>query len=267
VSRRDLYRISRFLMRSARGDVENSLLSNGEEIVQRIALRSASSVATVFDVGANVGDWTAGLTEESDRLQMPVRVFAYEPCRATFDRLSNRFRERAETVAINAACSRKPGNASMHIFGNGAGTNSLVEPIDGLSGNREEVRLTTIDLECASRGIDKIDLLKIDAEGHDFDVMVGACEMLDAHRVRFVQFEYNQRWIGARNYLRDVFSFLNPKGYVVGKLCGTWVEFYPSWQWELETYVEGNYVACSEGDKQRFNTRVPSWLLFSRDNS
>jgi hypothetical protein len=37
---------------------------------------------------------------------------------------------------------------------------------------------------------------------------------------------------------------LAPLGYSLGKLTPRGVEFYPGWDAELETFVEGNYVAC-----------------------
>ena len=152
----------------------------------------------------------------------------------------------------------------MHVYGSGFGTNSLSEPIDDHGAVSEEVQLTTIDLHCKINAIEIIDLLKIDAEGHDFEVIAGASEMLDRGAIRILQFEYNQRWLGSRNYLRDVFSFLTPKGYMIGKLSGSHVEFYPHWRWELETYTEGNYVACSEHDMRNFRCSEPNWLSFSR---
>ena len=153
----------------------------------------------------------------------------------------------------------------MHVYGSGAGTNSLAEPIDGGKTVSEEVQLTTIDSYCEANGIKVIDLLKVDAEGHDFEVIAGASRMLSMQAVKILQFEYNHRWIGCRNYLRDVFSFLNPKGYLIGKLTGLGVEFYPYWQWELENWTEGNFVACLQRDAQHLHGYESAWLSFSRD--
>jgi hypothetical protein len=49
-------------------------------------------------------------------------------------------------------------------------------------------------------------------------------------------------------------------GYQIGKLVGTSIEFYSSWHWELETYREGNYVACLKDVADRLPQRTPSWL-------
>jgi hypothetical protein len=103
---------------------------------------------------------------------------------------------------------------------------------------------TTIDACAEDAGLGQIALVKIDTEGHDLAVLRGARKLLAEHRILAVQFEYNHRWIAARSFLRDAFDLLLPLGYRLGKLTPRGVEFYPGWDAELETFVEGNYVAC-----------------------
>jgi FkbM family methyltransferase len=258
LGRHNLYRLSRFLINGARGDVPNDPATNGEHMVQEVALRLASP-AVVFDVGANVGDWTASLLA----FGKPVSVHAFEPCEGTYELLAKRVTEQGwKTVtAVKSACSRAPERAKMSVYGPGAGTNTLVALAEPADVSVQEVQLTSVDAYCRERVIGFIDLLKIDAEGYDFEVISGARDMLGAHSVRILQFEYNHRWIGARNFLKDVFNLLGPMGYQIGKLTGAAIEFYPRWHWELETFREGNYVACSETTAQHFPCRKPSWLF------
>jgi FkbM family methyltransferase len=265
VGRKSLYRAGRFLMYAARGDIDNDPRTNGESAVMTAALSSAASPATVFDVGANVGDWTATLLKISGTLQVLTSVHAFEPCRGTFDRLSQRLSRTSNVILNNEACSRRVGTAVLHVHESGAGTNSLADPIDARETVSEQVHLTTIDLYCEANRIERVDLLKIDAEGHDFEVIAGASEMLSRQAIRIVQFEYNQRWIGCRNYLQDVFAFFTPKGYMIGKLVGKHIECFPYWQWEMETWAEGNYVAYTQRDSQCLRSSKPEWLSFSAD--
>jgi FkbM family methyltransferase len=266
VGRKNLYRASHFLIRAARGEVTNSYESNGERMAQTVALHTAAPPAVILDVGANIGDWTAGLLEISGHLHIPAHVHAFEPSRGTFSRLSARHGNSPDVTLVNEACSRNAGTAIMHVFEGDEWTNSLADPHDGRKSVSEEVRLTTVDNYCKAASIERIDLLKIDAEGHDFEVIAGASGMLDRGAVRILQFEYNYRWIGARNYLKDVFSFLTPRGYAIGKLTGSSVEFYPFWHWELETWDEGNYIACPLSEVGQFQCSKPSWLSFKADS-
>jgi hypothetical protein len=74
--------------------------------------------------------------------------------------------------------------------------------------------------------------------------MRGASEMLRRHAIGLLQFEYNHQWILSRTYLRDVFTLLVPFGYHVGKITPKGIEFYEDWNTELETFRQGNYLAC-----------------------
>lgn len=259
--RKALYRASHFLIRTARGDVRNHYESNGEKMIQSLAIRKAAAQpAIVFDVGANVGNWTWGVLQAAAEAHLEAHVHAFEPCQSTFASLASRYRGNRDVTLVQQACARSAGTALMRVYKPGAGTNSLAGPIDERPSESEEVAVTTVDLYCATAGIERIDLLKIDAEGYDLEVLAGASEMLDRKAIRIIQFEYNHRWIGARNYLKDAFSLLKPKGYSIGKLSGRRVEFYPRWNWELETWDEGNYACCPEGDESQFQTIQPDWL-------
>jgi hypothetical protein len=62
---------------------------------------------------------------------------------------------------------------------------------------RRQVRVIALDNICAERGLDLIDLLKIDAEGYDFQVLRGAEKLLKEQKISVVQFEYNRPWANA----------------------------------------------------------------------
>src|SRR6202042_3792854 len=117
-------------------------------------------------------------------------------------------------------------------------------PSPGATGTAETIRVTTLDSYAAESRVPWFALVKIDTEGHDLAVLRGARGLLAGHRIAVVQFEYNHRWVFARAFLRDAFDLLGGFGYQVGKLTPVGVEFYPGWDPDLETFVEGNYVAC-----------------------
>jgi FkbM family methyltransferase len=158
---------------------------------------------------------------------------------------------------FQAGLSDRVGHATLHIAGPGAGINSLHRS-DGQSDlSTEQVAVTTLDEHARENGLDSFALVKIDTEGHDLAVLRGARGLLGRQGISVVQFEYNQRWIYARSYLRDAFDLLEPLGYRIGKLTPQGIEFYPCWDADLETFVEGNYIACTG----RMAARLPavSW--------
>lgn len=248
LGRRNLVRLARLLSNAARLDIANDLASNGEGLVQSVLLRHAPGRGrvVVLDVGANVGRWSQALLERAAQAGEAVQVYAFEPCQATFqelERLAARWPNMLTPVAL--AVSNQPGQATLQVVADGAGTSSFYHHQPPARPTRAEiVAVTTVDAFCHEHGLTQVALLKCDAEGHDLFVVEGAAEMLARQAIDLIQFEYNHRWIAARRYLRDAFECLAPLGYRLGKVTPQGIEFYRQWHPELESYREGNYLAC-----------------------
>ena len=129
----------------------------------------------------------------------------------TFDLLAERIKKQGygDVSAVHQGCSSAPGKAVLNVYAAGSYNNSIT-PLNSGAASQEEVELTSIDEYCRLNDIRHVDLVKVDAEGHDFEVMAGARRMLQNRAIGVFQFEYNQTWIGARRYLRDVFVLLEP---------------------------------------------------------
>jgi FkbM family methyltransferase len=247
LGRRNFVRLSRFLLDRARLDVPNAIEANGELLIQRAALAACPPCRprVVLDVGANAGQWTAQLLRQARELGIDdLVVHAFEPSQHTWSLLTENSDLRGYAVeTIRAAVSDTAGTAMLHKAHEGAGANSLHRLLGSADTTDEEVGCITLDAYCEDREIQCVSLLKCDAEGHDLYVLTGARRMLEGHRIRALQFEYNHQWISARSFLIDAFAFLMPRGYSLGKVTPRGVEWYRSWHPELETFREGNYVA------------------------
>lgn len=89
------------------------------------------------------------------------------------------------------------------------------EPHPWLQSNDDGERfdLNTVDEYCKENSIDRIDFLKIDAEGFDYKVLLGAKNMLKNNKIKYIQFEY---WEGVRKFyelLKEQYSmeFIDPE--------------------------------------------------------
>src|SRR5690606_34784044 len=89
-------------------------------------------------------------------------------------------------------------------------------------------------------------ILKCDTEGHDLAVMRGGIDLLRSERVDIWQFEYNQRWIAAHAFLKDVFDFIDDLPYRIGRVMPSSLELFESWHPELERFYQSNYVLIHE---------------------
>lgn len=231
-------KLARFVTNEIRLDRCNDMRINGEALVQRTARKMAHPV--VFDVGCHFGEWTSSLLAQPGNSTL---VHAFEPSASSAARARAALGEAA--VIHQVAMSSTKGRSALQIVHEGAGSNSLVPFTDKarMSGGVEVVELNTVDDFAAAQGIDEITLLKIDAEGHDLEVMRGASEHLRRNRIHLVQFEYNLRWIDARLFLLDAFELLTGHGYRLGKVTPRGIETYERWHPELESFREANYLA------------------------
>ena len=246
VGRGRLIRIGRIISDFGALVSSNDMESNGEALLQRHYLAHVQRLGpVVLDIGAHRGRWTTqllSLARVHDVSGLNVTMFEADPL--THEYLAERIAEigAGHVVATEAiAVSSFHGTAPFARHEVMSGINSLVtESLP--SAHQVTVAVTTLDEYCRGHGIRQVGLTKVDTEGNDFSVLVGASNMLSQGRIAFLQFEYNHRWIPARHYLRDVFGLITAWPYRLGRLTPEGIEYYSEWSPGLETYREGNYV-------------------------
>jgi hypothetical protein len=112
---------------------------------------------------------------------------------------------------------------------------------------RDEPEVMTLfmvdgDNYCKSRKVDSIDFLKIDTEGHEYQVLLGFKEMLTNKKIRIIQFEYGYANVLTKDLLVDFYRLLGPLGYSIGKLSPDGVDF-KTYGLLDEDFKGPNYVA------------------------
>ncbi len=236
--RRLLWRFGRKLYCWARNDLTQGPENNGEYQFLHVFLKTSQAPVTLVDIGANKGEWVSEALSGAKALGKETATHIFEPSNDSFLRLQKLFQSSA--IRLNkAAVSDTTGTTRLFVRGTLCGINSLYADDGGIP---EEIHTLTLDDYVAEQGLDRLDFVKSDTEGHDFYVMQGAKHLLGAGKVTIWQFEYNHRWINARCYLKDVFQFMADKPYLIGKLSNRGIEIYPEWHPELEHYFETNFV-------------------------
>lgn len=154
-------------------------------------LLAGRRVEVIFDVGANVGQ-----TAVKYRASFPTaRVYSFEPFPDAFRALVERCRGDALVEPLQMAVAAEVGTATFHVNRHNFNHSLLAAHADGARWalvdhvGTIEVPRTTVDAFRAERGLERIDLLKVDAEGSDLDVLRGAAGSLADHRVDAVYVE------------------------------------------------------------------------------
>jgi FkbM family methyltransferase len=194
-----LYRFNRHLFKlTLRGlGVLNSETSwsTGEPWFMK-QVQSRFSPKTVFDVGAN--DTAYGVDIFST-----AKIYAFEPNPKSFKRLVAS--APARVIPVAAAVGAEDAIVQLYDFANSAPLKHT-QPTSQLSSVHKSVMIelyqqpvqsfrvkqVTIDSYAKKQHIEQIDLLKIDAEGHELAVLLGAQHLIKAGNVKLIQFEFNQ---------------------------------------------------------------------------
>lgn len=174
---------------------------------------------TVFDVGANVGELTLLFSRFAGA---SGSVHAFEPTGRGFDRLEAVCRAASlRNVQLNRlALAEEEGPVSLHVYdGDYLSWSTRAErPLEdygiGLKPPAVEgAPATTADLYCERNGVREIDLLKVDVEGAEFQVLVGARRLLNERRVRCLTFEFGQTTFDMGNSPGRIEAYLRDAGY------------------------------------------------------
>jgi len=178
---------------------------NGEFRLLRHAI---SGARVVFDVGANIGDWTAAALA----MNAAAQYHCFEPSVATYARLAGRHfpvNIHLNRCGLGAEAEERELFAFAH-----ASCNSLYlrHGLDDSSCGRERVALETLDRYRNAHRVEQIDFMKIDVEGHELAVLSGAKESLRLGLIGLIQFEYGGTYIDARCLLKDIWELLDSLG-------------------------------------------------------
>ena len=144
----------------------------------------------IVDVGANVGD----TVERFLGVFPEARILALEPHPESFERLRLRFANRATVDVRNLALGNHGGQATMYSYTNSA-INALspvasdaIPLLDGqvVPTSRVTVPLTTLPDFLRREGLDQIDILKLDTQGHELEIIRSAAREMAAGKVKYV---------------------------------------------------------------------------------
>ena len=218
---------------------------NGERwLMERVVRWSNNRPVVVMDVGANVGNYSAALLELFR--ERPLQLFCFEPSASTFAELQKKLAGRPQARLFNTGMSSQPGTTKLFSKAGASGLSSVYQR--DLSHREtaldveETIELDSLDHFCTIHGIQEIDVLKMDVEGHEVAVLQGANRLLTEKRIKLIQFEFGGCNIDSRTYFRDFFHLLNPN-FRLFRLLADGLQPIDRYNESLEVFQSANYVA------------------------
>lgn len=163
----------------------------------------------ILDIGANVGEWTGQVL----RCWPDAIVYAYEPQPEARRQFHERFDGYPAVQLSHYGLSSSPGAAHLRASEHGACVLATMydrpdaESYHGTGlklDRRERITLETVDrVVPAGR---RFTIMKIDVEGHELDVLIGAARTLPW--IDLIQFEFNDCAGVAGISFSDLFEYL-----------------------------------------------------------
>jgi FkbM family methyltransferase len=216
------------------GSARDPQVSGETALLRRLFGDWRGRAGTAFDVGGNIGQFVRAIGGSAPRLE-GLRIVTFEPNPTCWPKLELACREvsaqGAETEIVKAAVGSLPGRLVIYASRPEDTTASAHRAQDPRA-SPIQVECTTVDEIMRSRGIESLDLLKIDTEGHEFEVLMGATQALEQGRIHSILFEFGEYCVQSRVFLKDYFELLGKHGYVLHRLL-------PSGKlWEVPTWTE-----------------------------
>lgn len=224
----------------------HDIYSNGElTVINKLAKFNPS---VIIDGGANVGDYSLILNQ----IIPECTIYAFEPVKSTCDKLINRVRDITNIKPIENGLFSENCTKEINLFNleTHSSQSTLYDiknsfkPIDKCS-----IALIRGDDFVEEYGINKIDYLKLDIEGAEYEAITGFEESFKAKKIKAVQFEYGYINISTKKLLIDFYTLFEEYGYVVGKIFPKNVEFR-DYDFKYEDFLGPNYIAVDKNETE-----------------
>ena len=241
-------RVVRFLRKAVHAvtryvHAENhDIVTNGEAFLLD---RLGADALTIFDVGACIGDWTV----EAVSCCPNASIFCFEIATPNRSRLSDRLATQPRVRVMAGGLADEPGTVQVKHYASRPGWTSMHDYPHDAPATWLEENVSTGDLALGELDLAGVDLLKIDVEGAEMQVLRGFAGALQRHAIRAIQFEYGYAAVYSHALLADYYRFLEPHGYLIGRLGRDGVAFAP-YRLEDENFFGPNFVAVHADDAE-----------------
>jgi FkbM family methyltransferase len=189
--------------------LKESIVKNVKTIIEHL-----NDGDTFVDIGANTGLLTQLVIDgmKSDGKQLK-NVVMFEPIEMYYNECVNKFGDKPNFIIENLALSDDDTDKTIYASQENFGYNKIykqgmeVQPHD-----KYIIKCKTFSNWMLDGKIDKINFIKIDAEGHDIEIIYGMLDWLRSSNLRpYILFErgwYEDRETELANILKDDFNYI-----------------------------------------------------------
>lgn len=172
-------------------DLSIFIFGKYQEHVTKNKLLKFPKDSVFIDVGANMGVMSLKFAQ----LAPEGKVYSFEPTHYSLARLKRNLELNPQLASrievVNSFVSSKTSaNANIKAYAswkvNGTRTEDAHPVHLGIAKSTEGVGSTSLDDFCQRKSLTKITLIKIDTDGHEYDVLLGARETIKKYRPQII---------------------------------------------------------------------------------
>lgn len=215
-------------------------------VQSQLKQHSPGAKPLLFDVGANKGYYAECLYRQFGD-DMELRCF--EPARQSCHNLTKTLETIAPAQAVQIGFGKVDEEVTLHYNHEGS-TIATLYPMMDLNNETnlvesESIVLRRIDSYCREEGIKRIDFLKIDVEGAEYDVLEGCGQMLKDGSIPYLQFEFGPNNMVSKTYMKDFFRILSH--YKIHRIVQNGMRELPHYHEIYEIPLVINFLAVYKG--------------------
>lgn len=135
----------------------------------------------VFDVGGYHGDFAAAMYEKYN-----CHVYIFEPVSQFYEKCASRFQDNEKITCFNYGLASFDGWLDI-----GLAENASSFSLHNMNAPAQRARVRSIVKCIHEMGLDRIDLLKINIEGGEFDVIPALLDSNDIKIVQYLQVQFH----------------------------------------------------------------------------
>lgn len=215
---------------------QSDKVSGEEFVINTVLPRVLNKCHQIFfDVGANIGNFSKKLKTNFNQ----ATIYSFEPNIFTYKKLKENL-DSLDINCYNLGLSSQSSTKKIYTYADQLDSehasvyrevitdihhsNSLVET---------EFNAVSIDQFCQNNSIEYIDFLKIDTEGHDYEVLKGAIGMIKEDKIGIIQFEFNEMNVVSRVFLKDFYCLL--ENYLIYRIDSQ--RIIPVWVYSFDNEI------------------------------
>jgi len=205
-------------------------------------IKKKIDIKTFLDVGSHMGSYTDFIYNNDNK----TKIFMFEPQREIFLKLKKKYFNKNNISIFNLALSNKKGPAKLFINKHNVAStiskinfnNNYLKQRARLFGESSETmivriqntkKITLFDF-IKNKKIKKIDLIKIDTEGHEYEVLIGLKNKIKIVNSILIEFQFNTVFL---NYnAAKIHKYLKKNNLILKKRF-----HFPFTSWEDRIYV------------------------------